>query len=77
MNEQRLVKRIDSGVVLTGSAAYDFHNRMRRVDMSTIAARDSFLSDVNCWIDNDGILSVDVSDLEINFSVLKENNEAL
>lgn len=67
-----VVVRIDSEVFLTGSAAHDFYNQMKSVDMAAITSRDSFLADVNCWIDEAGILSIDASGLDIDLSVLKE-----
>lgn len=72
-----VVVRIDSEILLTGSAAHDFYNQMKSVDMAAITSRDSFLADVNCWIDEAGILSIDASGLDIDLSVLKKEEEVI
>lgn len=57
---------------LTGEAAVSFHNMMTSVDLDAINARDEFLTDVNFKIDDMGILSIDISDMELDLSVLDD-----
>ncbi len=64
---------IDTGIVLSGEAANEFHNMMISVDVESINARDAFILDSNSRIDEMGILTIDMPELEINLDALRED----
>lgn len=64
--------RIDTEIKLKGEAAVSFHNMMRSVDLEAISARDEFLADASSQLDESGILSIDISDIELDLSVLDD-----
>ena len=61
---------MDGDIVLTGTAAAEFVKRMNSIDLEAIKARDKFISDVHCWNNEEGILTIDISDLNIDMSLL-------
>jgi hypothetical protein len=68
---------IDTEIRLAGDNAREFYNQMKSVDMMAIASRDAFLSDVNCELDEQGVLTIDISDLDIDLSVLNEEKQTI
>lgn len=60
---------IDTEIKLRGSAAKEFHKMMTSVDIDSLHARDKFISSSNYDVDENGILSIDISDLDIDLSV--------
>lgn len=68
---------IDTEIRLSGNAAREFYNQMKSVDMTAITSRDAFLSDVNCRLDEHGILTIDINDLDIDLGVLEEADEKI
>ena len=63
---------IDTEIRISGEAANEFHNMMTSIDLDAISARDAFLSDVSCEFDEQGILSIDISDLNIESDIKEE-----
>lgn len=61
---------IATEIKLRGSAAKEFHKMMTSVDIDSLHARDKFISSSNYDVDENGILSIDISDLDIDSSVL-------
>ena len=57
---------VDTEMRLNGHAADEFYNMMTMVDSDTIRARDNFLSDISCQLDENGVLSIDIDDLDID-----------
>ena len=68
---------IDTEIRLAGDNAREFYNQMKSVDMTAIASRDAFLSDANCELDEQGVLTIDISDLDIDLSVLNEEKQTI
>jgi uncharacterized protein (UPF0179 family) len=68
---------IDTELRLSGDAAVKFHKMMTSIDLESIKARDEFLADVNCKIDDTGVLSIDISDIDIDLSILADNTETV
>ena len=62
---------IDTEIKLRGSAAKEFHNMMTSMDIDSLHARDKFISNLNYDVDENGILSIDISDLDIDLSVMQ------
>lgn len=60
---------IATEIKLRGSAAKEFHKMMTSVDIDSLHARDKFISNLNYAVDENGILSIDISDLDIDLSV--------
>lgn len=44
---------------------------MTSVDIDSLNARDKFISNLNYDVDENGILSIDISDLDIDLSVMQ------
>jgi len=65
---------LDSELRLCGESAVAFHNLMTRIDLDAISSRDEFVSNVDCHIDDDGVLSIDISDLNVDLSVMNEDD---
>lgn len=65
---------LDSELRLCGESAVAFHNLMTRIDLDAISSRDKFVSNVDCHIDDDGVLSIDISDLNVDLSVMNEDD---
>jgi hypothetical protein len=63
---------IDTEIRLQGDDATVFCNMLKDADLSSINARDDFLSNLSCYFDEEGVMSVDVSDLNIDLGVLNE-----
>lgn len=61
---------IDTEIKLRGTAAKKFHKMMTSMDIDSLHARDKFISNLNYNVDENGILSIDISDLDIDLSVL-------
>lgn len=57
---------VDSEIRLSGEAANQFHNILASVDLESINARDEFISDLSCQLDEQGALSIDISGLDID-----------
>ena len=68
---------IDTEIRISGEAANEFHNMMTSIDLDAISARDAFLSDVCCEFDEQGILSIDISDLNIDLGILDTESGAI
>lgn len=66
--------RIDTEIRLSGDAANEFQNMMMSVDLDSINARDEFISECAYQFDENGILSIDISDLDIDMSVMNEDS---
>lgn len=66
---------IDTEIILRGNAAREFYRQMMSDDISSIRSRDMFIADARSSIDESGVLSIDVSDLDIDLSVLDEPKE--
>lgn len=66
---------IDTEITLRGNAAQEFYRQMMSDDISSIRSRDMFIADARSGIDESGVLSIDVSDLDIDLSVLDEPKE--
>ena len=62
---------IDTEIKLRGSAAKEFHKMMISVDIDSLNARDKFISNLNYDVDENGILSIDISDLDIDLGVMR------
>ena len=63
---------IDTEIKLRGSAAKEFHKMMTSVDIDSLNARDKFISNLNYDVDENGILSIDISDLDIDLNVIQD-----
>ena len=63
---------IDTEITLRGHAAEEFYRQMISDDMSSIRSRDMFIADAGSSIDESGVLSIDVSDLNIDLNALNE-----
>lgn len=63
---------IDTEIRLSGEAANEFHNMMISADLNSISVRDKFISNLASEIDYQGVLSIDISDLDVDLSNLKE-----
>lgn len=61
---------IDTEIKLRESAAKEFHKMMTSMDIDSLYARDKFISNLNYNVDENGILSIDISDLDIDLSVM-------
>lgn len=61
---------IDTEIRLSGKAAHDFNDIMTSIDLESIRARDKFVSELSCQFDEQGILSIDISDLEVELDLL-------
>lgn len=59
-------------IKLRGSAAKEFHKTMTSMDIDSLHARDKFISNLNYNVDENGILSIDISDLDIDLSVIQD-----
>lgn len=64
---------IDTEIRLSGEAANEFHNMMISADLNSIDVRDKFISKLTSEIDHQGVLSIDISDLNVDLSVLEED----
>lgn len=64
---------IDTEIKLRGSAAKEFHKMMTSVDIDSLYARDKFISNLNYNVDENGVLSIDISDLDIDLSVIQND----
>ena len=62
---------IDTVIKLRGSAAKEFNKMMTSVDIDSLHARDKFISNLNYDVDENGILLIDISDLDIDLSVIQ------
>ena len=62
---------IDTKIKLRGSTAKEFHKMMTSTDIDSLHARDKFISNLNYAVDENGILSIDISDLDIDLSVMQ------
>lgn len=62
---------IDTEIRLAGEDARKFYNQMISVDKTSIASRDAFLSDVNCYLDEQDVLTIDISDLDTVLDISK------
>lgn len=58
---------MDNRIILTGDAAREFHERMYHVDIDAIKSRNRFIDNIDCWADKDGVLSINIDDLNLNF----------
>lgn len=63
---------IDTEMRLSGDAAVEFRNMMTLVDADSLNARDEFLSDLDCDFDEQGVLSIDISDMDIDLRVMND-----
>ena len=63
---------IDTEIRLSGEAANEFHNMMISADLNSIDIRDKFISKLISETDHQGILSINISDLNVDLSVLEE-----
>ena len=63
---------IDTEIRLSGEAANEFHNMMISADLNSIGVRDKFISNLASEIDHQGALLIDISDLNVDLSNLKE-----
>lgn len=63
---------IDTEIKLRGSAAKEFHKMMTSVDIDSLNARDKFISNLNYDVDENDILSIDISDLDIDLNVIQD-----
>ena len=63
---------IDTEIRLSGEAANEFHNMMISADLNSISVRDKFISNLASEIDHQGALLIDISDLNVDLSNLKE-----
>lgn len=63
---------IDTEIRLSGEAANEFHNMMISADLNSIDVRDKFISNLASEIDHQGVLLIDISDLNVDLSNLKE-----
>lgn len=68
---------IDTETRLCGEAANEFRNMLTSVDLNSINARDEFISDVSCQFDEQGVMSIDISDLDIDLSIMDEDFERI
>lgn len=66
-----MIIMIDTEIKLTGYAAKEFHKIMTSMDIDSLHARDKFISNSNYDVDENGILSIDISDLDIDSSVMR------
>lgn len=66
-----MIIMIDTEIKLRGSAAKEFHKMMTSMDIDSLHARDKFISNLNYAVDENGILSIDISDLDIDLSVMQ------
>lgn len=62
---------ISTDIRLTGDDARKFYSQMISVDKAAIISRDAFLSDVNCCLDEQGVLTIDISDLDTVLDISK------
>ncbi len=62
---------IDTEIKLRGSAAKEFHKMMTSMDIDSLHTRDKFISNLNYDVDENGILSIDISDLDIDLKVIQ------
>lgn len=62
---------IDTEIKLRGSSAKEFHKMMTSMDIDSLHARDKFISNLKYNVDGNGILSIDISDLDIDLSVIQ------
>lgn len=65
---------IDTEIRLSGEAANEFYNMMTAVNLDSISARDEFISDLSYQFDEQGVLSIDISDLDLELSIMDENS---
>ncbi len=61
-----MTMKIDTEIRLFGDDALDFYNRMMFVDLDMIAQRDMFISSVDWYLDDNGILTINIDDLDID-----------
>ena len=66
-----MIIMIDTEIKLRESAAKEFHKMMTSMDIDSLYARDKFISNLNYNVDENGILSIDISDLDIDLSVMR------
>lgn len=57
---------LDTEIVLSGDLAIEFHNQMMSADMVAIESRDAFLTNVHRHLDERGVMTIDIGDLEID-----------
>ena len=62
---------IDTEIKLRGFAAKEFYKMMTSMDIDSLHARDKFISNLNYAVDENGILSIDISDLDIDLNVMR------
>ena len=65
---------VDTEIRLSGETANEFHNMMTLIDLDSINARDEFISNVSSRLDEHGILTIDISDMDIDLSVMDEDS---
>ena len=63
---------INTEIKLAGEDARKFYSQMITVDSSAIASRDAFLSDVNCYLDEQDVLTIDISDLDVDLNAFEK-----
>lgn len=63
---------IDTEIRLAGEDARKFYRQMISVDKAAIISRDAFLSDANCYLDEQDELTIDISDLSIDSSIFEK-----
>lgn len=63
---------MDTEMRLSGDAAVEFRNMMTSVDTDSLNARDVFLADLDCDFNEQGVLSIDISDLDIDLCVMND-----
>lgn len=66
-----MIIMIDTEIKLRESAAKEFHKMMTSMGIDSLHARDKFISNLNYAVDENGILSIDISDLDIDLSVIQ------
>ena len=67
-----MIIMIDTEIKLRESAEKEFHKMMTSMDIDSLYARDKFISNSNYDVDENGILSIDIFDLDINLNVMQK-----
>lgn len=68
---------IDTEMRISGDSAIEFRNMMRSIDLDAISLRDEFIDGVESSMDESGVLSIDISDMDIDLSVLEDIPEVI
>ena len=64
----------ETKMILSDNDAANFRNMMSEPDLEALYSRDLFIADIDSELDDDGTLVIDVSNSEIDFLKVHEEN---